>query len=178
MQQTKHQLGRDPARPTPMTVILMGPSGSGKSTVGRALADALGWSFADADDLHAPESIDRMRQGIGLSDVERQPWLERVRRVIELHAEAGRNLVLACSALRAAYREYLTAAGADVRFVFLRGTPELLKTRLARRTGHFAAAGLLHSQLETLEPPAQALEVDAARPVAVLVEEITRSLRL
>ena len=160
-----------------MIVIVTGPSGAGKSTVGRALAEEQGWSFIDADDLHTPESIAKMRQGIGLSDAERWPWLERVRHVIDARARAGDSLVVACSALRESYRQYLAEGRSEVRFVFLRGSPELLETRLMRRTGHFASAGLLHSQLEALEPPTSGLIVDAALPVPAIVAEISRWLR-
>ena len=161
-----------------MVVILMGPSGAGKSTVGRALADALGWRFVDADDLHAPESIAKMRDGRSLEDDERWPWLVRVRGVVDAAIAAGSSLVLACSALRETYRDYLGGGGDQVRFVFLRGSPQLLESRLARRTGHFAAGSLLQSQLETLEPPSDALEVDASRSVGELVDQIRDSLRL
>ena len=159
-----------------MLVIVMGPAGAGKSTIGRALAADLGWTFVDADDLHASESIDKMRDGVGLTDEERWPWLRRVKaRVDELRA-SGADVVLACSALRREYRSYLGAEARDVSVVFLNGTPALLESRLSRRTGHFAAAGLLGSQLDTLEPPSGALTLDASRPVAQLVEMIRESL--
>ena len=160
-----------------MVVIVTGPSGAGKSTVGRALAEAHRWSFADADDLHAPLSVEKMRRGIGLDEEDRWPWLERVKQVIDAHVGSGRHLVVACSALRETYRTFLAAGRPDVRFVYLRGTPELLETRLARRSGHFAAAGLLRSQLETLEPPVDALQLDASRPVSALIEDIAGWLR-
>jgi gluconokinase len=159
-----------------MVVILMGPAGAGKSTIGRALAADLGWAFVDADDLHAPASIDKMRGGIGLTDDERWPWLRRVKaRVDELRA-SGADVVLACSALRREYRSYLGAEARDVAVVFLNGTPALLAARLTHRTGHFAVAGLLESQLDTLEPPDGALTLDASLPVAQLVATIRESL--
>lgn len=159
-----------------MVVIVMGPAGAGKSTVGRTLAADLGWTFVDADDLHAPASIEKMRSGVGLTDDERWPWLRRVKaRVDELRA-AGADVVLACSALRAESRSYLGAETPNVAVVFLNGTPALLESRLTRRTGHFAAAGLLGSQLEALEPPAGALTLDAALPVTQLVQMIRESL--
>ncbi len=159
-----------------MVVIVMGPAGAGKSTVGRALAADLGWTFVDADDLHAAASIDKMRRGHGLSDDERWPWLRRVKARVDGLRASGVDVVLACSALRREYRSYLGAEGGDVAVVFLNGAPALLASRLTRRTGHFAAAGLLDSQLGTLEPPADALTLDASLPVAQLVALIRESL--
>lgn len=160
-----------------MVIVVMGAAGAGKSTVGRALADELGWTFVDADDLHVASSIEKMGAGIGLSDADRWPWLERVRGVMEAAGRTQRSLVVACSALRESYRTYLFEGLDAVRLVFLQGPAELLQSRLQRRTGHFAAANLLHSQLEALEPPAGALTLDAGLPVAVLVDRIRESLR-
>ena len=161
-----------------MVVIIMGPSGAGKSTVGRALAESLGWSFRDADDLHSPESVARMRQGIALTDAEREPWLERVRSAILAEAAAGRDAVVACSALRERYRTRLAEGVEDVKFVYLQADPELLRQRLEQRLGHFASVELLDSQLATLEPPGRTLTVDAALPVPALVRLIEDELRL
>ncbi len=161
-----------------MVVIVMGAAGAGKSTVGQALAQALGWPFTDADDLHDAGSIARMRQGIGLEDAERWPWLARVRVVVEEAAAAGRDHVVACSALREQHRTFLGGQRSAVRFVYLQADAALLADRLRARTGHFAGAGLLHSQLEALEPPADALTLDAARPVEELVRDIRRALTL
>lgn len=156
----------------------MGAAGAGKSTVGRALADELGWPFTDGDDLHLPSSIEKMRRGEGLTDGERWPWLERVRGAIEAAAHAGRPLVVACSALRHSYRLFLAEGLDGVRFVFLRGSRDLLALRLSGRTGHFASAALLDSQLASLETPADGvLTLDAALPVDVLVRRIVQSLR-
>jgi gluconokinase len=159
-----------------MVIIIMGPSGAGKSTVGRALAGDLGWPFVDADDLHEPASIERMRRNIGLTDEDRWPWLRRIRTTLDQMRASGTSVVLACSALRQEYRDYLAAGIDDARIVFLNGTGSLLESRLARRTGHFAAAGLLRSQLATLEPPADAMTVDAALPVGRIVTVIRESL--
>ena len=161
-----------------MVVIVMGAAGAGKSTVGRALADELGWPFTDADDLHDAGSIAKMRQGIGLEDAERWPWLRRVKSVVAAAASTGRDHVVACSALRGQHRAFLGGGHPDIRFVFLQAGAGLLAERLRRRTGHFAGADLLHSQLEALEPPSDALTVDAARPVEELVRDIRRALTL
>ena len=159
-----------------MVVVLMGPAGAGKSTVGRALAHELGWQMIDADDLHGAAAIEKIRNGIGLTDEDRWPWLERVREAIDAVQAAGDNAVVACSALRKEYRDYLAGGTAPVRFVFLEATPGLLRSRLISRTGHFAAPDLLRSQLETLEVPTDALTLDAALPVPTLVAQIRAAL--
>jgi gluconokinase len=160
-----------------LVVIVMGVSGSGKTTVGSALAAALSWRFVDADQLHAPESVAKMARGEPLTDADRWPWLDRLRAIIVAALAADEPLVVACSALKAAYRARLTGGDAQrVRFVHLTATPEVLRARLAGRAGHFMKQGMLASQLATLEPPADALSLDAARPVDALVAEITRSL--
>ena len=159
-----------------MVIVVMGASGAGKTTVGRALAAAMGWTFRDADDLHAPEAIAQMARGEPLTDAQRQPWLWRVRGVIETEMAAGRSMVVACSALRAQHRRILAGEGGDVRFVFLQASPDLLRVRLANRGGHFAGPELVDSQLATLEPPADALTVDAGLPVETLVGRIQASV--
>ena len=159
-----------------MVIVLMGPSGAGKSTVGRALAHELGERMIDADDLHSPAAIEKMRNGIGLTDEDRWPWLERIREQMDAVHTVGGDAVVACSALRQEYRDFLASGSAPVRFVFLDATPGLLRSRLVRRTGHFAAADLLQSQLETLEVPTDALTLDAALPVDTLVARIRAAL--
>jgi gluconokinase len=158
-------------------VIITGVAGSGKSTVGRALAARLGWRFHDADDLHSPESVDRMRRNLPLDDTLRQPWLERVRGVIEQAIADRVNAVIACSALKAQYRETLARGLSGIRFVHLTGAPALLRERLALRSGHFAGTDLLDSQLAALEPPQQALTLDVSRPVDALVDAVVSDLR-
>jgi gluconokinase len=162
-----------------MIVVVSGVTGVGKSTVGRALAEALGWEFYDADDLHLPEDREQMRRGEGLTDAQRQPWLERVRAVLVDVAGRGANAVVACSALKRQYRDMLAEGLASVRFVFLTAPPHVLRARLEQRTGHFAGVPLLASQLATVELPADGLVFDAALPVTTLValirERVTRS---
>ena len=157
-------------------VVIMGVAGSGKTTVGRALAERWDWPFHDADDLHTPENREGMRRGIPLDDERRQPWLLRVRAVIE-SALAGRTgAVVACSALKEQYRVVLSEGLDGVRFVFLAADRDLVLQRLAKRKEHFAGPALLDSQFEALEPPAGALTVDASKPVAVLVDTIVTEL--
>jgi gluconokinase len=156
-----------------LVIVLMGAAGAGKTTVGRALADAAAWSFLDADDLHAPSSIERMAAGEPLTESERAPWLWRVRGAIEEALCAERSLVVACSALRKEHRDVLTAGLAGVRLVFLDASPELLRHRLVTRKGHFASSALLDSQLSVLErPDADVLTVDASLPVDTLVAAV------
>lgn len=132
-------------------IVVMGVSGSGKTTVGQLLAARLGDIFVDADQLHTPANVAKMKEGIPLDDADREPWLEAIEETIETHRRAGHGLVVACSALKAVYRERL--GGADVAFLFLSGDYALLRERLAARKGHFFDPHLLDSQLATLEEP-------------------------
>jgi gluconokinase len=160
-------------------VIIMGAAGAGKSTIGAALAAALDWPFLDADDFHTAENIARMRQGIGLSDEQRLPWLERVRQAMLDSVARGQPAVVACSALKRSYRQRLTEGIADTRFVHLQADEQLLRARLSTRRGHFAGPALASTQLHDLETPEfEALMVDASLPPQVLVEEIRRALNL
>ncbi len=164
-----------PALPA-RVVVLIGVAGSGKTTVGRALAAHLDWRFHDADDLHSPESIERMRRNQPLADRDREPWLRRVRAVIEAAVRDHAGAVVACSALKARYREALASGLPGIRFVHLTGDPLLLRDRLERRPGHFAGAGLLETQLAALEPPEEALTLDVSLPVDALVGAIVADL--
>ena len=159
-----------------MVVIVMGVSGSGKSTIGMMLARDLGCDFRDADDLHPQENRDKMHRGIPLTDEDRRPWLAAVRALIDRYENAGTNLVIACSALKEAYRKTLTDGVHDVRIVYLKGSMELIAQRLAARHGHFFDAGLLRSQFDALEEPREAIVVDIAGTPAELVVAIRARL--
>jgi gluconokinase len=132
----------------------MGVSGTGKSTVAAALAAALGVPWVDGDDLHSPDAVARMRAGVPLTDDDRWPWLDRIGARLGDRAASPAGLIVACSALRRAYRERLRAAAPGLRFVYLEGSAELIGQRLQARRGHYMPPGLLASQLQTLEPPA------------------------
>jgi gluconokinase len=159
-----------------MIVIVMGPAGSGKTTVGDALARRLGWPFLDADDLHTAGNVAKMRDGIGLTDEDRGPWLARVNARLREMARLHGHGVLACSALRARYRDTIAADVPEVRWVRLEADAALLTERRRTRTGHFAGAALVPGQLAALEPPADAVTVSAADPVDVIVDRICRAL--
>ena len=158
-----------------MVIVLTGVTGVGKTTVGQALAAALRWRFADADDYHSGENIAKMRSGIPLDDTDRTPWLKALHDAIASWLAHNENVVLACSALKAAYRAGL-AINSDVRLVYLRGNEPLIAARLSGRSEHFMDPALLHSQFETLEEPHDVLTVDADRPVGAIVDQIRTSI--
>ena len=139
----------------PLRLVVMGVSGSGKSTLASALGEALHLRTVDGDDLHLPESVRKMSAGIALTDEDRWPWLDRVATCLQSPLAADQaGCVVACSALRRVYRDHLRAQVPGLRFVFLDGPAELLRQRMAQRTGHFMQLKLLESQLDTLEKPA------------------------
>jgi gluconokinase len=155
------------------SVVVMGVSGSGKTTVGERLAERLGLRFVDADALHPAANVEKMRAGVPLTDDDRWPWLDAVGAVL-----VQGDVVVACSALRRAYRDRLrTLAPFDL--VYLHGDPGLLAERIGHRTGHFMPSTLLQSQLDTLEVPDEAehpVRADVAHPVDELVEQVVREL--
>ena len=143
----------------PAAIIVMGVSGSGKSTIGALLAEALGWPFADADGFHPAANVAKMAAGQPLTDEDRWPWLDAIATHIDAARGTGQPVVVACSALRRAYRERLRAGHGDLIFLHLTGAPEVIATRQAARQGHFMPPSLMASQFATLEDPAE--EVDA-----------------
>lgn len=157
-------------------IIVMGVSGCGKSTVGAALAGRFGKPFLDADDYHPPANVEKMSQGIPLSDADRWPWLDQLAEALRVAADEAGMSIAACSALRRAYRQRLVnAAGEPILFVFLHGSRDIIAKRMAARTDHFMPTELLDSQFATLEPPtanenALVLNIDAS--VATLAETI------
>jgi gluconokinase len=132
-------------------IIVMGVSGSGKSTIGALLAERLGWPFADADGFHPPENVAKMAAGIPLTDADRWPWLDAIAAHIGAARQAGQPVVVACSALRRAYRDRLRAGHGDLLFLHLSGAPEVIAARQAARQGHFMPPSLMASQFATLE---------------------------
>jgi len=157
-----------------MITIITGVSGSGKTTVGRLVAERLGCRFIDADDVHPQANIDKMSRGIPLTDADRKPWLEALRDIIsDLNAQ-GHSAVLACSALKQSYRDVLNTSGADIRWVYLRGTYEAILNRMKNRPGHFMKPEMLKSQFEALEEPVDALTIDAVSDLNKIVHEICK----
>lgn len=156
-------------------IIVMGVSGSGKTTFGTALARALGWTFADADDYHPQSNRDKMARGQPLTDADREPWLLRLRALIEQHLEENKPLVLACSALRESYRAILSEGLEGIRFAFLHGDPKLIAERMQQRE-HFMPVSLLQSQLETLEPPQNAIPIDIGNPLQDNLQKVLQHL--
>ncbi len=159
----------------PCALIVMGVSGSGKSTIASGLAERLGWRFEDGDRFHPPGNVAKMSAGHPLTDEDRRPWLQAIADEIGRVCRAGGHLVVACSALKRAYRDVLATDRGDVRFVFLDGSQALIADRLARRKGHFMPPGLLDSQFKTLEPPQadeQAITVPIDAPVETIVDNI------
>jgi gluconokinase len=160
-----------------MIVIIMGVVGAGKTTIGTLLANQLGWQFADADDFHPATNIEKIRQGIALTDADRAPWLKSLSHTIESWIAANENAVLACSALKRSYREKLSVAP-EVRFVYLKGSPELIAGRLHARHGHFAGESILTSQIADLEEPEVAIVADIRQDPLQIVDSIRKQLGL
>jgi gluconokinase len=154
----------------------MGVSGSGKTTVGKLLAQSLNWDFSDADDFHPSANIEKMSRGIPLEDADRLPWLLQLQAAIDRWLLENKNVVLACSALKASYREILCRDQQRMKIVYLKGSFEVLAARLTSRENHYMKADLLLSQLETLEEPEDAIIIDASQPLELIVRQIKNHL--
>jgi gluconokinase len=159
-----------------MIIILMGVSGSGKTTIGERLARALGWPFYDGDQFHPPANVAKMQQGRPLTDEDRWPWLRVLRAHIETWLQQDMSAVLACSALKQGYREYLILDADEVKLVYLKGEYDLIHERLAQRRGHFMPPGLLASQFAALEEPERGVIVDIVHPPETIVALIREQL--
>ena len=165
----------------PCALIVMGVSGSGKSTIAASLAERLDWVYEDGDRFHPASNVAKMSAGQPLTDSDRWPWLMAIADEIDRVCLAGRHAVIACSALKRAYRDVLVHGRSEVRIIFLYGTQALIANRLAQRKGHFMPPGLLESQFETLEPPDASenpvtVSIDAS--VDAVVDDILRQLKL
>ena len=165
----------------PCALIVMGVSGSGKSTIAERLAERLAWSYEDGDKFHPPGNVAKMSAGQPLTDNDRWPWLMAIAEEIDRVCLTGKHAVIACSALKRAYRDVLVHGRSDVRIIFLNGTQALIASRLTQRKGHFMPPGLLESQFETLEPPGAAedavtVSIDAS--VDAIVDDTVRQLGL
>jgi gluconokinase len=161
-----------------MLILVMGVAGSGKSTVGTRLASVLGWEFADAVDFHSPENVAKMAAGIPLTDEDRAPWLDALQATVRRLESNGRHIVLACSALRSAYRDLLCAASRQPAVVYLQADRPLIFERIAQRHDHFMPATLIDSQFAALEEPNDAMRVPADWPPDQIVAAIRAHLSL
>src|SRR5260370_22083008 len=160
-----------------VVVIIMGPTGPGKTTTGAMLAAQLNWQFADAASFHPPANIEKMSKGIPLNDADRAPWLAAMRKAILEWIAAGKNVVLACSALKRAYREELRPSP-EVKIVYLKGDYALFAERIRQPHGHFAGQGILAGQFADLEEPDDAITIDAAKTPGEIRWEIRSPLAL
>lgn len=159
-------------------VILFGVTGSGKTTIGTLLAAELGWQFYDADRFHSADNIEKMRQGIPLTDADRQLWLGKLNQWVRSTLARSENAILACSALKAKYRQLLKVNEA-VQFVYLKGSFSLIETRLQNRQDHFMNPQLLPSQFETLEEDERgAIVVDIASSPEAIVRSLSRQFKV
>ncbi|WP_334044188.1 gluconokinase [Burkholderia ambifaria] len=157
-----------------MILIAMGVSGAGKSRIGEMLAERLSCSYTDGDAFHSAANKEKMHHGIPLTDDDRWPWLRTIRAAIEEKQRAGETAVFTCSSLKRSYRDVLRGTDTDVRFVYLKGSFEVLQERLKSRTGHFFDPSLLKSQLDTLEEPGpdEAIEVSIELTPEQIVDEV------
>ncbi len=159
-----------------MIVVVMGVSGAGKTTLGQRLATRLGCAFLDADDHHPAANVAKMSAGIPLEDADRWPWLDALNARLRACAAGGESVVLACSALKKIYRKRLSAGIDDFRLVYLRGSIEQIRDRLARRRHRYMPASLLESQFAALEPPPDAITVDVTQPMDACVDGVLAAL--
>lgn len=162
-------------------IVVMGVSGAGKSTTGEALARRLGWPFIEGDAFHPAANVEKMHNGIPLTDADRDPWLHALAAELARFQAQGESSVMGCSSLKRAYRTILRTGAPRVRFVHVHGTRGLLTERLANRSGHFFAPSLLDSQLDTLEllgPDEDGVVVDMALSVEDQVDLAIRLLGL
>jgi len=156
--------------------IVMGVSGSGKTSVGKLLAEQLGWEFYDADDFHPPENVAKMANGMPLSDSDRAPWLAVLNKLISASLKANRPGVLACSALKEWYRQQLMDGNDGVQIVYLKGSYDLIWSRMEKRINHYMKPHMLKSQFDTLEEPNDALTTNISMPIDEIVQAILKQL--
>ena len=159
-------------------ILIMGVSGCGKTTVAERVAAALQAPFIEADAIHSQENVAKMAAGVPLTDADRWPWLDAInRQAVELRArQPGHPVVLACSALKEAYRDRLRAASPALRIVYLKGNYNLILARMEARGGHFMKANMLRSQFEALEEPVEAIVIDISQPLETIVGQVLREL--
>ncbi|MBD2455332.1 gluconokinase [Nostoc sp. FACHB-87] len=163
-----------------MIILIMGVTGAGKTTIGQALAAGTGWEFCDADWFHSIAAKTKMSRGEALTDADRQPWLQSLQTAIAQWLQAEKNVILACSALKASYRNVLGDHDPRVKLVYLTGSYELIAQRLRDRHNHFMNANLLQSQFDTLEAPTpqEAVYIDISQDLAAILQQIRNSVQV
>lgn len=156
--------------------IVMGVSGCGKTSVGKLLAEQLGWDFYDADEFHPPINVKKMADGIPLNDSDRAPWLASLRGLILSSLKGGKPGVLACSALKELYRQQLLKDNEGIQLIYLKGSYDLIWSRMSARKGHYMKPEMLQSQFETLEEPANALTIDVSTPMDDIISKVLEQM--
>jgi gluconokinase len=162
----------------PNVIILMGVIGVGKIEIGEELAEELGWVFYNGADFHPQANVDKINEGIPLTDEDRQPWLETLNKLIHKHIQQGQRAVLTCSALKQSYRDTLLAGNEGAVFVYLKGSPTLIGARLRQRLGQLMKANIVASQYEALEEPEGVLTIDADDPPRSIIKQILKEFSL
>jgi gluconokinase len=161
----------------PLFFIVMGVSGCGKTSVGKALASNLAWGFYDADDFHPPANISKMAKGIPLNDIDRAPWLAMLHDLISSNLKHNEPGVLACSGLKERYRKQLMDGNDGVQLIYLKGSYDLIWSRMAVRKEHYMQPEMLQSQFDTLEEPVNALTIDISSPVDEILSKVLEQMK-
>lgn len=164
--------------PKPKVIILIGVSGVGKIDTGEDLAEELGWVFYNGADFHPQTNLDKVKEGQPLTDEDRQPWLERLNKLIATHIRQGQNAVLACTAIKQSYRTALLVGNEGAVFVYLKGSPTLIGARLRQRLGQLMKHSLVENQYEDLEEPEDVLTLDADAPPRENIKQILKYFSL
>jgi gluconokinase len=162
----------------PNVIILIGVTGVGKIEIGEELAEELGWVFYNGADFHPQANLDKVAEGLPLTDEDRQPWLDRLNKLIGDHIRLEQHAVLACSAFKQSYRDRLIAGHEGAVFVYLKGSPTLIGARLRQRLGHLMKASIVASQYEALEEPENVLTIDADESPRAIIKQILKTFGL
>lgn len=157
-------------------IVLMGVSGCGKTALGKILSQKVNASFIEGDEYHPSSNINKMSNGIPLDDNDRLPWLMILRDLISEHIAQDKPLIMSCSALKEKYRQILRGENNNIVFIYLRGSYDMIYTRMQKRTGHYMKPGMLQSQFDALEEPLDAITVDIDRDIDSIVQDVIEKL--